>query len=287
MTFYVRTDEPAFSKAFKTELEDRGFKEATKFPANIVFLSGESAYYKNKKDLKKSDLVNCIHPVKITNKLELSELFKDSDFIMNFDIIRNKIPILPSQFLKILKPLGGYQGKGISIVTNSTEVEEWIEKHDYSEWLLQDYVVDPALKNGHKFHLRVPILVVKNTVFVCNKSPYYIAKSPYEQSDWKNPEIHDTHYSGNKYFYPEDLPDGWKRQTNIMKMLEKVFEVSLKVAWNGKLPYYLFGADVMFDGRQPILLEVNEKIGLKEMDFVIPGMISILFGKDHPDFTRL
>ena len=43
----------------------------------------------------------------------------------------------------------------------------------------------------------------------------------------------------------------------------------------------------MFDKRKPMLLEVNEKIGLKDMDFIIPGLVALLLGKETPDFIQL
>jgi hypothetical protein len=64
-------------------------------------------------------------------------------------------------------------------------------------------------------------------------------------------------------------------------------DVELKPDWNAKGAYYLFGADIMFNKRKPILLEVNNKIGLKEMEFVIPGMAAILLGKDQADFIQV
>jgi len=288
MTYYVKTDDPTFTKELKAELEDHGLTESSDFPVDLVFVSGKHAYYKNHIDLKKSRLTNTVHPLHITNKYYLSNAFKDQPFILDTQLIK-QIPDSDETFLKILKPTNGYSGEGISIVTNYSEVQDWIEQHDYMGWILQDYIRSPALKNGYKFHLRVPILVVKSNIYVCTRSPYYLAEAKYTESDWGNTDIHDTHYkSGKQIYYPDELPDGWKRKTDIFKMFEVVFKgLKLKPDWGGKNPYYLFGADVMFDKRKPILLEVNEKIGLKDMEFVIPGMVSILLGKDHPDFIKM
>ena len=291
MTYYVKTDDEQFSKRLKEELEERGFVEG-KLPVKFVFLSGKSAYQRNHVDLKKSELTNLIHYPSITNKIELHQKFKGESFIKPFDILspskKQYLPELPLHFLKILKPVDGYAGSDISIVQSRGEIEAWMLNHPHPEWILQDYIKSPALKDGHKFHLRVPILVYKKTVWMFPKSQYYVAKDPYEQKTWLSKDIHDTHWNPEfSYSYPDDLPDGWKRTKDLSFIFQIVFEhIALKPDWNSGKSFYLFGADVMFDKRIPILLEVNAKIGLKSMEHVIPAMLDVLQNKPS-EFVRI
>jgi hypothetical protein len=297
MTFYVKTDEPTFTRDLKAELEKYGMKESNVFPVDIVFLSGKYAYYRNHVDLKKTLLSNTVTGdslTRLTNKVELHRVFSDKNFILSSDLIP-PIPRLPSSFLKILKPFGGFAGEGITIASTPDEVTQWMADHaKYSQWILQDYIQDPALKDGKKFHLRVYVIITLKPyrVYVCNQNPYFSAVKQYSKSDWKNTEIHDTHYNeGVQYYFPESLPDGWKTASNtdINLIVATVFakERKFNPDWNAKNGYYMFGVDIMFDKKTPVLLEVNIKMGLKAANIIIPGMAAILLGKEQNDFIRV
>jgi hypothetical protein len=286
MTFYIRTDEPEFTSALIKELEKRDYKEG-ELPVDFVFLSGKAAYWKNKQNLKNSLLTNLVKDGPLTNKIELHKLFANEKFIKPFQIINlgSKDSSLEKQIddfteIKILKPENGYAGKGIYLVNGKDEAILTIKHHrnTYSyRYLLQDYIMDPALLKGYKFHLRVPILVIGKRKFIYSRFPYYVAENPFTQGDFNQKDIHITHYNPEfKEFYPDTLPDGWGKKVSL-KFLEKVFEkLELKPEWNSKHSYYLFGADIMFEKKNPILLEINEKIGLKDMEFIVPDLINIL-----------
>ena len=283
MTYYVKTDDEEFTKELKSELEKKGYQEGH-IPTNFVFLSGKYAYNKNLFNMKQSLLTNIVKPIKITNKLELHKLFQNEKFIKSFIIIQKTIPKFTG--LKILKPVNGFQGLGITIVRTSEEVDKWIKNFKHKDirdgdWLLQDYILNPALKDGHKFHLRVLVLVIDDKVYMYNKSPYYLAKTKYKLEDFHNKDIHDTHYNSNfNYFYPDVLPDEWKRKSDISKVLSTVFKgIKLKPDWNSKNSFCMYGADIMFEGHKPILLEVNDRIGLKAVKLVVSDMLDTLEGK--------
>ena len=283
MTFYIRTDEPEFTSTLKKELESHGFKEGT-LPADFVFLSGKAAYWKNKINLKNSLLTNLIEDEPLTNKIELHKQFPKEKFIKPFEIIslNKKLEEQVSEFtgIKILKPSDGYSGRGIFIVQNKQEVLKRLRNDNttYSEkFLLQDYVMEPALIKGHKFHLRVLVLGIDNRKFIYHLAPYYVAKAPFKQDNFLETGIHDTHWNPEfKEFYPQTLPDEWTKKVSL-SFLKKVFsELELKSAWNSRNSYYLFGVDIMFDKKNPVLLEINNKIGLKDMEFIVPDLLNIL-----------
>jgi hypothetical protein len=287
MTFYIRTDEPEFTSALKKELESHNFVEG-ELPADFVFLSGKAAYWKNKINLKNSLLTNAIKDGPLTNKIELHRLFSEEKFIKPFEIIslygevgwklEDRVPEFTG--VKIMKPEGGYAGRGIYLVQNKQEVLKNLRYHKdvYSyRYLLQDYITNPALIQGHKFHLRVFILAIDDRKFIYHLAPYYVAKNPYKADEFENKDIHDTHWNPNfSLFYPDVLPDGWTKKVSL-SFLKKVFSnLKLKPAWNSKNSYYLFGADIMFDNKNPVLLEINEKIGLKDMEFIVHDLVNIL-----------
>jgi hypothetical protein len=287
MTFYVRTGSAELNKSFKEVFVSKGYTFSSKFPVDVVFLAGEAAYYRNHEDLKKSGFVNVIKRPDITHKALLYKKFKNEPFIPKS---ANYPCELPDTFLKILKPADGFAGEGIQIVKTQKEAEEWIASNNYSDWVIQDYIKTPALKNGHKFHLRVHVLVVDDLVFLYKNMRYYVAKKQYVQDNWKDLDIHDTHYNPDfNFMYPKDLPDGWESSVNLKNMIHKVFDgIKLKPDWNGKKAYYIFGLDILFNKKRPILLEVNDRVGLTEKAAeLIEGVISILRGIIPDSFERI
>ena len=275
-TFYTKTGNSNFNKDLKNLFESKGFTKST-IPADIVFLSGEPAYYRNNFDLEKSTFVNVIQRPDITYKAKLYKKFKDYDFIPK----TYKISDLPDTFLKIVKPADGYAGEGIRIIDNKEDLIKWTS--DSRDWVIQEYINTPALKNGHKFHLRVHVLVIKDSVYLYNDMRYYVAKEKYIQTDWTNSDIHDTHYNPRfDNVFPHDLPDNWTTGTitPIKKIVKTVFEgIKLKPDWNGKNGYYIFGLDIMFNKKKPILLEVNDRVGLTEKSIpMISEIVDILQG---------
>jgi len=291
MTFYVKTGNAIFNKELKDLFESRGYVSSNKFPVDIVFLSGESAYYRNHFDLKKSGFVNVIKDQEITHKDVLYRKFQNETFIPKTADYPTE---LPDKFLKIVKPAHGFAGKGIRIVETKPELIQWINDWDPKEdWIVQDYIKTPALKDGHKFHLRVHVLVVGARVFLCRDMRYYVAKQPYVQGNWNNADIHDTHWNpAFNYIFPRNLPDGWVKAsiTGIENIVRTVFNgIKLKPDWNGKNAYYIFGLDIMFDKKKPILLEVNDKVGLTEkaVDILLPGVLDILNGTIPDSFKEV
>jgi len=290
MTFYVRTGSAEMNKSFKEVFVSKGYTFSSKFPVDIVFLAGEAAYYRNHEDLNKSGLVNVVRRPDITHKDILYRKFAGAEFI---PLTQDYPADLPERFLKILKPTTGFEGKGIRVVETPEQVEEWVESHNYDAWVIQDYIRTPALKSGYKFHLRVHVLVVGQAVYMCRDIRYYIAQQQYQEGDWENLAIHNTHYNPNfDFLFPRDLPDGWEAAstTGIQRIIKTVFNgIKLKADWNGKKGYYIFGLDIMFNKKKPILLEVNDRIGLSEKasQILIPGVIDILSGTIPETFVQV
>jgi predicted ATP-grasp superfamily ATP-dependent carboligase len=196
--------------------------------------------------------------------------------------------------LKILKPIDGYAGEGITLVTNKQEIQTWIRDHKAPGWVIQDYVLDPNLKEGKKFHLRVHVVVIGSKVFMCKEIRYYLAKDNYVRSDWKNKDIHDTHYieGQNEYLFPQDLPDTWESGslTGVKHIVKTVFKgIHVKPDWNGRRAYYIFGIDIMFSLKKPFLLEVNDRVGLSErsVETLIPGVLDLLQGTVPETFVKM
>ncbi len=304
-TYSVITDVPEFREQMVIALQQRGLKEKKSMPVDFLFLSGEAAYYRNKIDTKRTTWFSQLWGKSVedlTNKITLHAKYKNSDFLIDSDIITEDIPEF-SRSLKIVKPLEGFQGKGIRIVTNTKQLKQWIdENQEYKKWLLQDYIRNPALKDGYKFHLRVLVLVLKEyrkpiEAYVATHKFYVKAEEKYVRGDWLNPKIHDTHYKpGKAETFPQILPDEWTEKDGvsidekinniIRELLEN--EKDFKPIWNAKNGFEVFGVDVIFDKKKPYILEFNNKMSLKGRSSYAPGIVQlILDGVEEPYFKRV
>jgi len=299
-TFLVKCEWKQFENKMKQVLKSRGMTESNRLPVTFIFVAGEPSYQKNKFDTRNSKWISLLWGDDIlTNKIKLHTVFKDSSFLIPSQIIRNEIPEVP-KYLKILKPLGGFSGSGIQIVQSRKDIESWIAEHpEYSEWLLQKYVKTPGLLNGYKFHLRVFVLVkTPLEVYVGNLCYYVTAKEKYQQGDWLNADIHDTHYhSTDQSMFPTTLPDGWEPSdgkrgfAKIVTIVRELFKhpIKLRPSWGAQNGFEVFGMDILFDKKKPYLLEFNNKMGYKgDTAQYAEGIVNVVLdGKSEPYFTRV
>ena len=309
-TFYVKMQETDFEEELIGYLIKQEYKKEFNFPVDFILLSGHPSHYRHRFDSKGSNWISLLYgnsKTEITNKILLHKKYKDFDFIISANYLsRNKpIPDIDEKTIKILKPLNGFSGSGIKVLQTKSEIESWLKESDnerYKEWLLEDYIVDPDLKDGHKFHFRVLVLVkvIKNKpieVFISEHKFFVKALEKYQKGDWNNKDIHDTHYKAMKYdTFPQHLPDGWSIQDGesaIKKMNQIVTKIftnqnDFKPDWNAKNGFEIFGTDFIFSKKQTYLLEINAKTGIKGCNIVIPGIVdTILEGKENKYFTKL
>ena len=298
------------TRDLKNELNKRKYIESLKFPVDFIFLSGEPAWYRNRFDTKKSKWINLLYgksAIDITNKITLHKKYENTNFMIHADYIHensslsNIMSNLKDKFIKILKPLGSYAGTGNQIVKNKKEIENWIENNQkYKEWLLEDYIIDPDLKNGYKFHFRIPVLVKvsmkKINVYIYEKYFYRIAKKKYTKNNWLDKDIHDTHYTdyiGNDVLFPDEYPDKWNdKETEdcirkIQNIIKTVFrnEKDIRPGWDGQNGFDIYGVDIIFEKKQPYLLEINSRAGL--IPNTIPSMLSVVLDNKENGFTKL
>jgi ribosomal protein S18 acetylase RimI-like enzyme len=312
-TFFVKTNNDNFDQAFTNQLIEKGYKESKKFPVDFIFVAGKSIFYKNRFNTKDSNWINLIYgnfKIDITNKYILHSRYEESNFIIKLDYItQDVIPNLDINNLKILKPikpLDDNNRKGIRIIQSKEDIKSWLSKNkEYREWFLQDYIMDPDLKNGYKFYFKILILVKVEKdkliqIYTFNDYYYVIAKEKYENGDWENNNKHDTY---TQYFksdkivtFPNELPDKWTKK-DANKAIENINEIIKKITitqgelypeWNSVNGFEIFSANIMFSDKIPYLLEINAKIEYKDLNPIIPGIIeTILEDKESEFMTKL
>jgi len=174
----------------------------------------------------------------------------------------------------------GYGGKDIVIIHDTktlNQAKDLLQKYD--NVLISDYITNPLLFRGHKCHIRTFLLA---SIIHGNFSTYmldfgriFISKLPYVQSDWNNPEIHDTHMKSTPedLFFPLDFTNAHTGRTdinfeviyNIFKQIRKIFiavsellSKSVGLYDNVENGFNIFGVDLMIrDDLTVVLIECN------------------------------
>lgn len=187
----------------------------------------------------------------------------------------------------IFKAITEFSGHGIEIITNFGELMRYITKiiKDYQRqwntktnpdiqkkriWVLQEYLSDPLLLGGYKFHIRHYLFYVPGgTSYYLDKGELAPARKKYIRGDWHNPLIHDTHfYGGDGDFFPEALNMPPHELTSIKQQLGDFYSlvmrcINAKCYPENKHCYELFGVDLMITRDYKLkVLEINAKIGM-------------------------
>lgn len=183
----------------------------------------------------------------------------------------NEITEIKNQVL-IAKPVGAgaHSGKGISIIFDNDELiksKQFAKKNKQWKWITTVYIKNPLLFKGLKFHLRCHLMVTTSNKFF--QFPIYeilTAEEPYQQSDFTNKKIHDSHGSStlHGYFYPRDLNDP-RIKEQVEKIMNRIIlslKDRVKSYAGNKYAYEILGVDILIDDLyNGWLIEVNNKIG--------------------------
>ena len=121
------------------------------------------------------------------------------EYINFIQVFQDKAEVYKEQNFWIMKPVGKSRGRGIFLVNDLTQVA-------YSEQMIvQQYVLRPLLLDGHKFDLRLYVLVTqfqpKLEAFIYKEGFARMSTVPYtlNPSDIGNRFIHLTNTSIQKH----------------------------------------------------------------------------------------
>ena len=208
----------------------------------------------------------------------------------------DQLSSLPHDGVFIIKPVDGFQGYYIKILTSDQELIDYkkmvqqdidddksivINDHNYyirsffkDGIILNEYFTDLLLFNGRKFHIRSYFMLKyyngSYSYSYFKKAKILTAKLPYVKGDWFNKEIHDTHIKStdDDYYFPGDLdlPSVMidKLYRNIDDFYKKLYE-SLKMINPPQQKYiknyfHIIGCDIFILKDMNIkLIEVNSR----------------------------
>jgi hypothetical protein len=175
--------------------------------------------------------------------------------------------VYPGRVL-VVKPINGYRGQDISIVTSQEELDIAKAIIDYNdEWygVLTSYYIYPDLFMGKKYHCRSWILVASWGWSSIRLARIMTAKKPYVCDKFHKMSIHDSclRNTDDEYLI---RPDDW-RLSHIEEIKERV---SRTIRHNPMIGYKecdyaydLIAVDIMFDvDQRPWLLKC--KVGSNE-----------------------
>ena len=314
-TYHVNMGDKDFEKIIIQKLEKRKFVKGDKPPFTFIFVTHEAAFQRNSFNSMGSNWINLIQGESkdlITNKIELHKKFNESNFMkkalflnsQDKNKMKEEVKDLEDSY-RILKPLKGYKGKGIKVVSNKKDMIDWIENNkEYEDWIVEDYIESPDLVDSYKFHLRVYILVVVRgnksaEVYVSFKKFYVRALEKYKKEDWDNKSIHDTHFKDSikMISFDEKLPDNWEEKDRdnankkINEIIKEIFSSNLKFwqEWRSKNSFEVFGADVIFENKQPKILEINAKMAWfpRTAEIIDPLLDIVLDRKQNKEFYKI
>jgi RimJ/RimL family protein N-acetyltransferase len=260
---------------FKTLLKNLTIKEERKFTnKNLLFQELEKI-----KDSGKYLVKNYYINLKKIDMVMIKKLFKKHKVL-------------------IFKPVHGWSGYGIKIFENFDDFKNYIsseefkisiepienvnlkkvKKNSLNDWVLQEYIDDPMLDDGKKFHIRGYYLIYKNEKYLFKEGRIYPARKKYKKADYYNTEIHDTHSPIDSDIvakdYPKDLKLSKKIKDNIQKQIEYLFHLVGRIDdyyfrcyEESKKCFEIFGFDIMITKDYQVkMIEVNPNPGLPSLE---------------------
>lgn len=191
--------------------------------------------------------------------------------------------VLPPGAVWMIRANWGWKGRASAVATTTEELQELYRKFSVlpPDWkkptqprvIGSEYIMDPMLHNGFKFHLRVQLVLTAlkdgTRYLVILPGVYTImAGKPYTTGNFQDLDIHDTHdaRSGKWGSLRDDIIDGNEIYNKIVLLLRGALVPLLhliKTYPEAENSYDVFGADIMIksDGT-PVLIELNSTPGL-------------------------
>ena len=262
------------------------FKFNTSLYNKRCLLKNISDYKEEGKITNKNKLFQNLEKIKGGKKYIVDNFKVDLE-----NINHNKVEDLFKKYkILIFKPIYGYKGTAIEVLTSYEKFVEFVNREDYfkqlkklnegklsrekmSQWVLQEYINNPLLIDNKKFHIRLYYLVHRDEKYLLNDGLIFTAISEYKREDYTNKDIHDTHsyyrHADDVLKYPKDLKFlGSKIQTHIHNQIIDLFNKVGEIDNFGCYPeskdcYRLLGPDIMItDDYQVKVLEINGVPGI-------------------------
>lgn len=197
----------------------------------------------------------------------------------------------------------GYGGKDIVIIHNQQTLEQsQTLLHKYDNVLISEYITNPLLFRGYKFHIRTYLLasIINGSFhsYMIDFGRIFTAKLQYKHADWNNSDIHDTHMKSTPtdWFFPKDFTNDniglgnatitnqtiqniFKQIKTILSAVSKLLSKTVSLYDNVENGFNIFGIDLMIkDDFTVILIECNAEGTYKSKELTTHTIIeNIMF----------
>jgi hypothetical protein len=275
-------------------LNPKGWKEISQNSKSADFvwaeLDGDAGIPKKSYDIK-CTLKNLLNDEKkrLVDKFQLYENMKNkypaaTEEYMAETRLLTGVENLKKGEILIAKPIvEGWAGKGIIRITNGKELEKakLSLKKDPSA-IASKYITNLMLWEGRKMHFRMYLIVCSATATQPFKSELWTkgkiltAAKKYENKDFENNDIHDTHAHSTvrNLFYPDDLDVTKEIKKSLFDQMNKIIKYPASILRPFAKPYpesqygyEVFGVDFLPTADNiVILLEINEKVGFSPVE---------------------
>ena len=186
--------------------------------------------------------------------------------------------------IKTKKERRAYSGKGIMYITDEKTLQQAkANLQQYPTILISEYIRNPLLITGKKFHLRVAFLITYYEsvlkTYLLEQSLVRTARLPFVLDHFENMDIHDTHMDPDNidYVFPNEMTSNLLSKSinkdilnsiqigirDIMIKVSRILaESKIELFPNIKNGFQLEGIDIMInEDFQPILIECNPNPG--------------------------
>jgi hypothetical protein len=176
----------------------------------------------------------------------------------------------------IVKPVGTGAGGGtdISVITSVDQLaksKKELLDSKYKDAIISEYIVDPYLVNGKKFHIRMYFMVCLGpnnefTWHMWDRGKIVTAEMEYKAEDYTNTKIHDSHFKSTptNLYYPEDLnassEEILQQMREILQVAAEVIQPHIKSRPESVYGFEVFGVDFMLTAELEVkLIEINAR----------------------------
>jgi hypothetical protein len=182
----------------------------------------------------------------------------------------------PLSNIWILKKNLEDSGRGNVVVSNYEMFKNTVSQFK-NDFIINKYITNPLLFKDRKFHLRLFYINYINAkqevkVFLSKYGFIYTAKDVYQNNDFYNPDIHDSHFkkTDDDYVYPNEFIKTFGIE-NTKKVNAKILEIFIYISKIQNVSNYpdtengfcIHGIDFMVtDDYSVKLLEINDRTGL-------------------------
>jgi hypothetical protein len=256
-------------------------KEIITLKDNLFKTLGDKPYYLKQYNININNITN------LNSFLKYKKLFNNKVWIYKpvsgfkgfgikiFDNYKNFLKYNKTQIILNKRKEYKTLKKNINqnIKSSNTQYNKNIKTTKY-RWVLQEYINNPLLVDGKKFHIRTHLLYSyidnKEELYYYQKGDILTAKSLYKKGDYYNKNIHDTHYipTDKIRIYPDYFKFTKEQQYNINIQIKQIYKdvkkhLHPKCYNDSKNCYEIFGVDLMIDVNHKVyLIEINSKIGI-------------------------